>query len=53
MSKSNGELRAMDCWHFVAPLLPVTEDKFTMDVYVKTFRAFQLLEEEEKNETGS
>ena len=40
---------AMECWHFVAPLLPITDDKFTMDVYVKTFHAFQLLEEEEKN----
>ena len=40
---------ALDCWHFIAPLIPLADD-FSMTVYVKTFRAFQLLEEEEKRE---
>ena len=38
---------AMDCWHFIAPLIPLADD-FSMSVYVKTFHAFQLLEAEEK-----
>ena len=38
---------AMDCWHFIAPLIPCADD-FSISVYVKTFHAFQLLEEEEK-----
>lgn len=43
---SNKELSAMDCWHFIAPMLPITND-YSQSVYVKTFRAFKLLEEEE------
>ena len=38
---------AMDCWHFIAPLIPLADD-FSRTVYVKTFHAFKLLEEEEK-----
>ena len=38
---------AMDCWHFIAPLIPLSDD-FSMTVYVKTFHAFKLLEEEKK-----
>ena len=38
---------AMDCWHFIAPLIPLFYD-FSMTVYVKTFHALQLLEKEEK-----
>lgn len=30
----------MDCWHFVAPLIPVTED-YTMDIYVMVFNALK------------
>lgn len=29
----------MDCWHFVAPLIPVTDDKTSQWVYVMTFHA--------------
>lgn len=46
------EPSSMDCWHFIAPLIPAT-DAFSMDVYVKTFHAFQLLEEEEKKKNGN
>ena len=38
---------AMDCWHFIAPLI-LLDDDLTLSVYVKTFHAFKLLEEEEK-----
>lgn len=41
------EPSAMDCRHFIAPLIPVSDD-YSTKVYVKTFHAFQLLEEEEK-----
>nr|DAP98599.1 MAG TPA: GET complex subunit GET2 [Caudoviricetes sp.] len=29
----------MDCWHFIAPLIPVTDDKTSQWVYVMTFHA--------------
>lgn len=44
---SNKEPSAMDCWHFIAPMLPITDD-YSREVYVKTFQAFKLLEDEEK-----
>lgn len=43
----NKEYSAMECWNFIARLIPVTDD-FSQYVYVKTFHAFELLEEEEK-----
>ena len=43
---------AMDCWHFIAPLIPLADD-FSMTVYVKTFHAFKLLEAEEKKNKGA
>ena len=43
----NKEPSAMDCWHFIAPILPITDD-YSQSVYVKTFHAFKLLEDEEK-----
>lgn len=48
---SNKEPSAMDCWHFISPLIPVNDD-FSQYVYVKTFQAFKLLEEEEKKKDG-
>ena len=42
---------AMDCWHFIAPFIPLADD-FSMTVYVKTFHAFKLLEAEEKRING-
>ena len=43
----NKEPYAMDCWYYIAPLIPVTDD-YSRSVYVKTFQAFKLQEEEEK-----
>ena len=48
MNKEHEEPTAMDCWHYIAPLIPVTSDKMSIDIYVKTFKAFQLLEEWER-----
>lgn len=43
---------AMECWHCIAPLIPIADDEMTSTIYVKTFHAFQLLEREEKQEKG-
>lgn len=34
----------MDCWRFIAPLIPTTTD-FAQDVYVMTFHALKEAEE--------
>lgn len=38
----------MDCWHFIAPLIPINSSQMSIDIYVETFRAFQLLEKEQE-----
>ena len=48
---SNKEPTAMDCWKFIATIIPVTDD-FSQEAYVKTFMAFKLLEQEEKKKNG-
>lgn len=30
----------MDCWHFIAPLIPVNTD-YTMDIYAMVFNALK------------
>lgn len=40
----SSELTYMDCWYFIAPLLPVSTD-FAQDVYVMTFHALKEAEE--------
>ena len=42
--RMRNDINYMDCWHYVAPLLPVTTD-FGKQVYVMIFHA---LEEAEK-----
>ena len=44
-----GEITYMDCWHFIALLIPVTGDDYTKDVYVMVFNA---LNEAEKRRKG-
>ena len=36
----SNELTYMDCWHFIAPLIPVDTD-YTMDIYVMVFSALK------------
>ena len=36
----SNELTYMDCWHFIAPLIPVNTD-YTMDIYVMVFGALK------------
>ena len=39
-NKMSNELTYMDCWHFIAPLIPVNTD-YTMDIYVMVFNALK------------
>lgn len=50
---SDKDVPAMDCWHYIAPLIPVTSDPMTIAIYVDAFRAFQLLEKEQKEKEKS
>lgn len=36
----NSEITYMDCWYFIAPLIPVNTD-YTMDIYVMVFGALK------------
>lgn len=36
----NSEITYMDCWNFIAPLIPVNTD-YTMDIYVMVFNALK------------
>ena len=38
------ELTYMDCWNFVAPLIPVTNDPYTAEVYVMVFNVLKQAE---------
>ena len=40
-------LTYMDCWNFIAPLIPVTDD-LTGDIYVMVFSALKQAEERGK-----
>lgn len=39
------EITYMDCWNFIAPLIPLKLDTISMDVYVMTFHALKEAEE--------
>lgn len=40
-------LTYMDCWNFIAPLIPVTDD-LSADIYVMVFNALKQAEERRK-----
>lgn len=42
-----GDITFMDCWHFIAPLIPKNTD-FAREVYVMTFNALKDAEEQRK-----
>jgi hypothetical protein len=33
------DLTYMDCWHYIAPLIPITSDRMTTEIYVMVFQA--------------
>lgn len=39
------DITYMDCWHYIAPLIPLKLDTISMDVYVMTFHALKEAEE--------
>lgn len=43
------ELTYMDCWNFVAPIIPVADD-LTMEIYVMVFGALKKAEEQGKED---
>lgn len=42
------DLTYMDCWHYVAPLIPVGSDETSQKVYVMVFSALKEAEERRK-----
>ena len=42
------ELTYMDCWHYVAPLIPVGSDETSQKVYVMVFNALKEAEKRRK-----
>lgn len=38
----------MDCWHFIAPLIPISEDDLTTQIYVMTYKALADADEREE-----
>lgn len=45
------EITYMDCWHFIAPLLPV-KSEYAQDIYLMTFRALKEAEERRKQKSN-
>lgn len=43
------EITYMDCWHFIAPLIPI-DNAYSRRVYVTVFHALQEAEERRGNE---
>ena len=39
------DITYMDCWLYIAPLIPIKADTYSKDVYVMTFRALKEAEE--------
>lgn len=49
MKHDNDFVPAMDCWHYIAPLIPVDNTiPESVSIYVETFHAFQLLDKEQE-----
>ena len=38
-------LTYMDCWHYIAPLIPVKSESIAIDIYVMVFQALKEAEE--------
>ena len=41
MVRRMNELTYMDCWNYIAPLIPVRSDSYAVDVYVMVFQALR------------
>lgn len=38
------DLTYMDCWHYIAPLIPVKSESIAIDIYVMVFQALKQAE---------
>lgn len=47
-----GEITYMDCWHYIAPLIPVKADTYSIDVYVMVYQALKEAEKRRKQEAN-
>ena len=43
-------LTYMDCWHYIAPLIPVQSGTESVDIYVMVFSALKEAEERRRKE---
>ena len=50
--KMDNEPTYMDCWYFIAPLIPVTDNETSKTVYVMTFQALNEAEKRRKEKKG-
>lgn len=46
------DITYMDCWHYIAPLIPVKVDTYSMDVYVMIFHALKEAEKRREKENN-
>lgn len=46
------DLTYMDCWHYIAPLIPVKSGTYAVNVYVMVFQALKEAEERRKADNG-
>lgn len=44
------DITYMDCWHYIAPLIPIKADTYSEAVYVMTFQALKEAEERKVEE---
>lgn len=44
------DLTYMDCWYFIAPLMPVTSDSMSAEIYVMVFQALKEADERRKKD---
>lgn len=47
--RMSSEITFMDCWGFIAPLIPVSTD-YTMDIYIMVFNALKEAEKKRISE---
>lgn len=43
------DLTYMDCWHYIAQLIPVKSGTYSMDIYVMVFNALKEAEKRRKD----
>lgn len=44
------DLTYMDCWYYIAPLIPVKSESIAIDIYVMVFQALFEAEERRKKD---